>query len=119
MVLRAIVSAFFLAFIVQALADEKELGPFVSARACDVLPVLAQIAPNDSPQAVVDKINKMLGRPVFAEGGGPMSNFHTSALYILDDKTNVSVLFMKGKFNRLSIQRPGQEWKVIYQSPIE
>ena len=91
MAVRAFFPAFFFALLAQAFAGDQIPEAFVSAKARDVIPVLAQISQKDSPQVVWDKIKKVLGETDFSEGGGPMDHFHFSSLYVLDDQTKVGV----------------------------
>ena len=114
---RIILSTAFLLVTLGASADEPKLGPFVSAKASDVMPVLDQISTQESPQVVLEKVQKILGRPFGGMGGGPVGYRHMSWYYILDDKTEVRILLIKDKFKMISLALPGQQAKIIYQSP--
>jgi len=94
-------------------------GPSNSSRKASVImPVLNKISPTDPPQEVFERVKKILGgEPDAGESGGPVRRFWTAEWYFLDDKTEVDVGYLNGKFSGISVRSPGQQWRVLYKAP--
>jgi hypothetical protein len=90
----------------------------LSRKASVIMPLLNQISPMDPPQEVFERVKKILGgEPDSGESGGPIGRFWTAEWYFLDDKTEVDVAYLNGRFSGISIRLPGQQWKVLYKAP--
>jgi len=89
-----------------------------SRKASVIMPVLNKISPTDPPQEVFERVKKILGgEPDADESGGPIGRFWTTESFFLDDRTEVDLDYLNGRFRGLSVRLPGQQWNVIYKAP--
>jgi len=76
------------------------------------MPLLDQLSPKDSPKKVLEKIDKILGPPDGGMGGGPIENFRTERLYMLNDGTGINVNFVNDNLVAVTFCTV-PDWKVL------
>ena len=124
MAFRAILLLALLTFLFADICRADDATKLPSRKASVVLPLLI-FSPQDSPEKVLERINKILGQAAdVGESGGPSNNFWNDHRYLLDDKTIISVSTRitrsdAGIRSRLGVAicKPGQTWKTLYIQP--
>ncbi len=113
MLLRTI--ALFLLIPAIAFADKPALP---TLKTSVVLPMLRnlKITDNDSPQAVLQQLTKILGDGM-GDAGGPSTHFHSQFCWELDDHTQVSMFEVNGKLVSVDAKIPGKGVESFYSKP--
>jgi hypothetical protein len=104
-------------FLFSGSARAEDPNTLPSRKASVVMPLLNQISSKDSPQNVLDRIKKILGETDGGVDGGGIGRFWSSDDYLLDDNTVISVSYLNGKLDGITIRSPGQAWKILYTPP--
>jgi hypothetical protein len=92
MVTRVILLVVLTAFLPLTLVCADDTPTLPSRKAKVVVPLLQQLSPKDSPQSILDRIKKILGKADSSESGGPKTNFLIYCQYGLDDDAEAKVI---------------------------